>query len=433
MCCFIFLTALFKFMKIKINSNFYIVIYFILMIFMNQSIGLSYINLVSFLFLAVSAKTIKLHKCIQTKIYYIYIAYAIVVTMLNLWNGNISYYRININLIGLLIMCFTTTMVLAEHSDIDLFCVKIRDFSWVFLGCGILEYITKFNITRFMRNSNYVETYLDGEGRIMSIFYHPLGYATFLIFLFMIIQYYPYNEHRKQIAFNVLLVINLLLTKSRSSLMILVFIWIIRKFKYLNTLNLSISKKKIRELVFIIALIFIVIFAFKNKINVVVHSVIRRFLNMGVENKEGIRAVIILNFINYLRSSPISCILFGNGIGYSYRFMEINPVTYFIDGKLNLWTQTTDNTYISMILDFGIIGLIIFIILIVATVKTFFSCKNMKKEMASLILISIFIQLFIMEGLYWPTIMFIFAFSFGVMNKMNNDNRTILVEDNQRG
>ena len=57
----------------------------------------------------------------------------------------------------------------------------------------------------------------------------------------------------------------------------------------------------------------------------------------------------------------------------------------------------------------------------------------MKKEMASLILISIFIQLFIMEGLYWPTIMSIFAFSFGVMNKMNNDDRITLVEDNQRG
>ena len=33
------------------------------------------------------------------------------------------------------------------------------------------------------------------------------------------------------------------------------------------------------------------------------------------------------------------------------------------------------------------------------------------------ILISLFILLFIMEGLYWPTIMFSFAFALGVMNK----------------
>ena len=43
--------------------------------------------------------------------------------------------------------------------------------------------------------------------------------------------------------------------------------------------------------------------------------------------------------------------------------------------------------------------------------------KNEKAEMASLILISLFILLFIMEGLYWPTIMFTFAFALGVMNK----------------
>lgn len=44
-------------MKVKINSNFYIIIYFILMILMNQSIGLSYINVISFLFLFIILKT----------------------------------------------------------------------------------------------------------------------------------------------------------------------------------------------------------------------------------------------------------------------------------------------------------------------------------------------------------------------------------------
>lgn len=60
-------------MKVKINSNFYIIIYFILMVLMNQSIGLSYINVISLSFLFISLKDINVSKCLPTKIYYIYI------------------------------------------------------------------------------------------------------------------------------------------------------------------------------------------------------------------------------------------------------------------------------------------------------------------------------------------------------------------------
>lgn len=48
-------------MKVKINSNFYIIIYFILMVLMNQSIGLSYINVISLSFLFILLKDANSH------------------------------------------------------------------------------------------------------------------------------------------------------------------------------------------------------------------------------------------------------------------------------------------------------------------------------------------------------------------------------------
>ena len=71
-------------MKVKINSNFYIIIYFILMILMNQSIGLSYINVISFLFLFISLKNINVSKCLATKIYCMYVSYAMTVSYTHL-------------------------------------------------------------------------------------------------------------------------------------------------------------------------------------------------------------------------------------------------------------------------------------------------------------------------------------------------------------
>ena len=156
---------------------------------------------------------------------------------------------------------------------------------------------------------------------------------------------------------------------------------------------------------------------FGNTISVFAFSILKRFISLSLENKEGIRALIISNFINYLRNSPIQYIMFGHGIGYSYKFMELHPISYWIDGKRYLWSQTTDNTYISIILDYGLIGFFIYVFIIIITIKVFITSKNEKAEMASLILISLFILLFIMEGLYWPTIMFTFAFALGVMNK----------------
>lgn len=404
-------------MKVKINSNFYIIIYFILMVLMNQSIGLSYINVISLLFLFISLKNIKVSKCLSTKIYYIYVSYAIIISILRIGSGNISWYRMHINLCGLLIMCFLTSMVLSEQTNLNLFCTKIRDFSWILFFCGILEYLTKFNITKFMRNSNYVEIYLEGEGRILSVFYHPLGYAAFLILLFILLMYFPYTDYKKNIMINILLIINLLLTKSRSAIIILVLIWIFFKLKHLNSLHGKISPKKFGVIMLAIVVLVILVVIFGNIINEFTFSILKRFTSLSIENKEGIRALIISNFINYLRNSPIQYVVFGHGIGYSYKFMELHPISYWIDGKRYLWSQTTDNTYISIILDYGLIGFFIYIFIIVITIKVFISSKNKKLEMASLILISIFILLFIMEGLYWPTIMFTFAFALGIMNK----------------
>ena len=83
---------------------------------------------------------------------------------------------------------------------------------------GILEEITKFNITVFFRNERYVSQYLINEGRIISVFSHPIGYAIVLTFFFLLALYFPYKKRNKQITYVCLILINLLCTKTRMAM-----------------------------------------------------------------------------------------------------------------------------------------------------------------------------------------------------------------------
>lgn len=54
--------------------------------------------------------------------------------------------------------------------------------SWILMLAGVIEEITRFNITKFFGNQDYVNQYLVSEGRVISIFSHPIGYAIVLTF-----------------------------------------------------------------------------------------------------------------------------------------------------------------------------------------------------------------------------------------------------------
>ena len=109
--------------------------------------------------------------------------------------------------------------------------------------------------------------------------------------------------------------------------------------------------------------------------------------------------------------------LFGNGCGYSYEFMKNNPIVFWSpSGEVGKWIETTDNTYISMLLDYGIIGLALFLLILFIVFKSFLISQTKYKEMGTLILMLLFIEFFFMEGLYWPIIMFMFAFGLALFN-----------------
>lgn len=412
-------------MNLKINVNYISLLsfnYFLLLVFMNQSIGLSYVCPVSILFILLLYKINKIRYSILTILYLSFLTYAIIISSISFFNNNVDFYRFHINLCGLLVLIFSTALIIGHNVNLKKFFSLLNNFSLFIFIFGILEYITKFNITKFLRNNDYINTYLIGEGRICSLFSHPLGYASFIIFIFAFSFIFPFKSTKKHFIFIVLLFINLLFTKSRIFLFSFFLISVFFFIKQLNLNKFSVAYNYIKAAFLSIFALLFSYFLFFNKINEAIFSVLSRFTSLPAENSGGIRASVINNFYTFIKQNDVGDLFLGNGVGSSFKFMIDNPIYYWIGDECHLWTETTDNSYISFFLDYGVIGTIIILFMILYSIKQIFFTSKRILYFCYVYLLCIYISLWIMESLYWPTISFSFGITLGIIDKYSSKN-----------
>lgn len=352
--------------------------------------------------------------------------YLTIITAIGYANDNIQniYYYIN-NCINLFVIGGISIYIISSKENIRSFYVLIRALTVFLIFFGIIEYLTRQNFTlRFIDSNSYYQDYLKVKGRIFSIFQHPIGYAVYLNTAFVISLIYPFKKKGYDILYKIVIIINIYLTQSRTALVALIIAFVLSKVLNSAQIRKTQKKKYISRNKIIIFGIFGLIVLVLCLLNYKYISAIFANIYSSITSKfsmkdQGVRLEILKNYVLYLKRMNIRQIIFGKGVGYSYNWMRCNGVP----SNMGVWTETTDNMYITMLLDGGILAVIIFLWLPFNVIKKMFKNKEMSKEQLigciNIFLISF--EIFLLEGLFWNTIFFIFALSIS----------SVFIEDNK--
>lgn len=352
--------------------------------------------------------------------------YLTIITAIGYANDNIQniYYYIN-NCINLFVIGGISIYIISSKENIRSFYVFIRALTVFLIFFGIIEYLTRQNFTlRFIDSNSYYQDYLKVKGRIFSIFQHPIGYAVYLNTAFVISLIYPFKKKGYDILYKIVIIINIYLTQSRTALVALIIAFVLSKVLNSAQIRKTQKKKYISRNKIIIFGIFGLIVLVLCLLNYKYISAIFANIYSSITSKfsmkdQGVRLGILKNYVLHLKRMNIRQIIFGKGVGYSYNWMRCNGVP----SNMGLWTETTDNMYITMLLDGGILAVIIFLWLPFNVIKKMFKNKEMSKEQLigciNIFLISF--EIFLLEGLFWNTIFFIFALSIS----------SVFIEDNK--
>lgn len=261
----------------------------------------------------------------------------------------------------------------------------------------IWEYIFTFNINSFVSGIINTSSY-----RTVIIFSHPIMNAVFWGCMWLIYIYIPYETLDKKILSNVLCFLNIMLTKSRSTMIAMAIVLI---FVIINMVSKKEkTKKKHRiyckefSITLIILCIFIfTIYIFRNNLLNYFHIMYDRFANMldGGTNGDIIRITNAKNSIRYFKKNTLH-FLFGKGSYSSQRYLQEHPVfkwTY-------RWDYGIDNQFFTIIYETGIIGLII--IICVYMVQVINLIKKKEKYCTMLVLMLFF---FWMTSYFYESLM----------------------------
>lgn len=410
-------------MKNKKISTMLEFIFFILIIILSI-VGVSYIPIISvaFFFLSLflrsnNGKVILLPKNYRKYFWNIifFVLYGTAVSIVSLLIGDLKNAEsIKTVLIGSYLLLGGMSYIRLAGVDILQLLQFIKCFGVACSIYGIIEYFTRTNIT-FVFLSEMTRLHLTQEGRIMSFFGHPIIYSCFLSFVLLTLFYFPFNNKKIDVVSKILVVANIVFTQTRTCFLALFVLLVIILLKK-RTISKRLNKKKFFWTSIILVTFGTILFIFlRDQMNVILNSLVERVGALTLEN-QSIRVDIINGYIRYLSSSQnFFQAIFGAGAGYSTQFVKN---LYVLNGW---WDTTTDNMFITILLNYGIIGIIPFIILLKNVIHMYKNDNNPFKNLGCANMIFLLLSSFTFESLGWPIIIYLFAISIVLINKKGEE------------
>lgn len=315
---------------------------------------------------------------------------------------------------------------------------------------GILEYLSSFNIFSILNITNRADVLVDveyirmGSRRIVSAFGHPLGYGLYLTIMIPLV-FYQINRFKnnkiKKLRYTFLLMllcVNILLTGSRSTLLVLV-IELLVIFTYLKTIN----KIIIGSMILIVSLAIVVMSFSSISEEVPILKLVSDNVKMMSDTFFGTNY--IDNFGNnedpfLYRNTLIKAAMERDTstkiLGAGYGSVEKNPVVIY-SSKLNPWNpyiklKSIDNYYIKKFFEIGFIGVGATLILYGGfTLKMIvYSKKNYLNKILIVSSIGYFVHLFMVDDLntiiYIWIIFSLFSSNMDIMDEKYLKNTAIM-------
>ncbi len=254
-------------------------------------------------------------------------------------------------------------------------------------GLGLIEYVFKFQPYTWLIQSSAALENFNKYSNVNSVvyraslfFYHPIYYGMFVTMALVIISVLPFRNKFLQIGSYIILISGILLSKSRTCWLALLFVAILYALK---KRSIIFSRESVRRGIFWLFGFLLVVFVFLRTpiMKSILDSMFNRIDSLSGSNVEyGARLANLSLPRQIAEKKSWLFFLFGGGMGYGKSYLMAHP-------SINNWTEAIDNQFLTLFIDTGIVGLLIYIGILFTVVKSFFNRTTKISELACLLII----------------------------------------------
>lgn len=343
------------------------------------------------------------HNRKEVDIYFFFIIYRILVTLF-MQNGNIYLIKnIFYQELGMLFLCNIISQNIASFNFISF----MRNAGFLLSGIGLYEFITKTSIfINFITVESRIimqATLGTASARVRTIFIHPIICAVYTTIFWLCLLYKPYKKKWVNVLAGGCMIFSLVGTQSRSSwisFFIVTVIFLIKKITYKKIVT---RRKEIMSVILIIIILFLLSVFFRETIMNIVDVVVKRWTDgLNVNNSGNFNRVSMIKMgLNDWNTASFGRKICGGGFGYALKLLK----SHSIRG----WDIAVDNQYISILLDYGLVGLVSFLYLIFRILRKIFLTEKYTVQFWGLCILSMCISAFFYEMFSWITVTMLFC------------------------
>ena len=270
---------------------------------------------------------------------------------------------------------------------------------------GIICYAINYNPLVLI--SSIAQDYLERTERLIAIWLHPIPAACFLGAMLIFSAYY-HSGLRRLLIFAIS-IIAILFTQTRSMWVILLLLLIVCNLKKIFLFfknKCTVKKQKLIMFLSVVALIVIFCVLFYNSVLYAIGFIHERLFGQNLDSDMSFtwRMNSILTILKKSFTGDLLGLLFGHGM-----FSGSNLLGGMNFGsKFSYNVGAVDNSFISALYDFGLLGLIWLILCLVWAIKLMLSSKKtLCSKAVSTTLVMLLLMSLFFEELYWCNISFV--------------------------
>ncbi len=343
--------------------------------------------------------------------YLFFITYRIVLSLMISGEGIKSIFYKEL---GMLFLC---TLMLGENTKIDVI-KRVRDFGFINALLGCYEFFTHSSIFLpyiAVKSRMFTQSLGTYRTRVQSVFMHPIICGVFMVVVWLCVLFFPYRKQLLNYLARISIFLCLLGTQSRSSWIAFVLVNTIYIIKKRKGKGIRLKKSNVAQACAVVFLTLIIVIIFNEYIKHICQIVVSRWMSGMNSNDAGNynRVTMIKMGIQEWMKLGIGKKIFGSGNGYAYTFLFNHPIRG--------WSGAVDNQYLTVLLDFGLVGFMMLIFMIAYILKKIFTCGDNINQLCGLSILSMFISGFFYEMFSWITVSLLFCLFLCILEQENRE------------
>lgn len=257
----------------------------------------------------------------------------------------------------------------------------------------------------------YIQSLGTSKTRVQTVFMHPTICGVFTMLSWLCVLFIPYKKVWLNYLARASIIVCLLGTQSRSTWIAFVLINIFCLWKKSKEKNMRLKKGTFFQICILIILGLIITVSFGEYINNFTQIIINRWRDgMNSSNAANYNRVTMIKMgIQEWMQMGIGKKIFGSGNGYASKFLFSHPIRG--------WNGAVDNQYLTVLLDFGLVGITFLLSLIWYILKKTITNESKISQLCGLCLLSMFISGFFYEMFSWIFVTFLFCLFLCILEK----------------